>query len=127
MPVSTSDVKLRSPCELLETSVVQGLYSFTMMTTSWQRFNAGEALRNAVEQIESSSNDGNCHDGLKYCFTVSYLLNINRAPPEVSYRAERYSVKTKHIHTKAFRDHDIVKRAAELNMTVSEYTTAGRY
>ena len=43
--------------------------------------------------------------------------------PEASYRAERYSVKTKHIHIKVSEsDHEmIVKRAAELNMTVSEY------
>ncbi len=57
-----------------------------------------------------------------------YLLNINRALPEASYQAERYSVKTKHIHILSESDHEmIVKRAAELNMTVGEYTTAGRY
>ncbi len=46
-----------------------------MTTTSWQEvFNAREALRNAVEQIESSSNDEAeiRYDGLKY-FNVSAI------------------------------------------------------
>ncbi len=47
---------------------------FTMTTTSCEVFNAGEALRNAVEQIESGNDEAEIrYDGLKYLPSVLFI------------------------------------------------------